>query len=179
MLSIQKMFSRGMDRDIPDLAEGPAGVATLELGPGTNKKDLNADYWLDLPQWNAEKDLIPPPAAFGLGALWGEIHAYHFMEHLTGQGAMFCLRNMQTVLHDDGVINLTIPYYRSAMMFQALDHQSFWSEETWRWLFGDQYNANHTHGWHLKVHACFIMGIKEANLALFTQLIKIGGKHDH
>lgn len=173
-VDIQEFFKFGMDRDIPPLRQGPKGMPTLEFGPGSEKKGIVTDYKLDLPEWDAGVDEIPLPGNLNDKwgqIMWGEMHAYHFMEHLDGESAIFFLRNVQQSLHPLGVLNLVIPYYNSSMQHQALDHKSTWNEGTWPWLFGDQYNDEHTKEWRLKVHCCFIMGIVERNLALFTQLV--------
>lgn len=183
---IQTFFRYGLDRVIPQLAQPPGDgydYPSVELGPG-KRKHIVTTYKLGLPDWDARRGCIQA-TEFGQhhrmypGALpfddetIGEIHAYQFMEHLEGDVAVALLRDMQRVLVVGGVINLVMPYYNSAHMAQALDHKSFWSEETWHWLFGNEYYDDHGQDWKLAVHCCFIMGVVERNLDLFTQLVKV------
>jgi SAM-dependent methyltransferase len=187
---IQTFFKYGLDRDIPRLAQPPTqmlkGAAithpSVELGPGRRKK-IPTDHKLQLPEWDARYGMrggggstfVQPHGdclPFDDSSI-GEYHAYQFMEHLDGETAVRLLRAMERTLVPGGVINLVMPYYNSAHMAQALDHKSSWSEETWNWLFGNEYYDDHEgKGWNLKVHCCFIMGIVERNLDLFTQLVK-------
>ena len=142
---IQQFFKYGLDRDIPPLAQPPArpgsdftGTAqklrftSLELGPG-KKKHIPSDFKLGRPEWEAGL-MMPFPAE-----CMGEIHAYQFFEHLDGDTALAVLRECERVLVPGGVLNMVTPYYSSAHQAQALDHKSFWSEETWHWMFGNQY----------------------------------------
>lgn len=104
-----------------------------------------------------------------------EIHAYQFFEHLDGETAVGLLRECERVLVPRGVLNIVTPYANSQHQFQALDHKSFWTEETWHWLFGEHnYDDHQSQPWKLKVHACFILGVVYRNLDLFTQLVKPG-----
>jgi hypothetical protein len=83
------------------------------------------------------------------------------------------LREFERVLRPGGTANIVTPYYSSQMQAQDLDHESVWCERTWATLFENQYYADYRRGWKLKVQACFIIGIVERNLALFTQLVKL------
>lgn len=185
---IQTFFKYGLDRNIPQLAQPPHQPSgkiypSVELGPG-KRKHIPVSKRLGLPEWDARYGVATDPTRPGYfekpygdclpyeSESIGEIHAYQFMEHLEGDVAVRLLRACQRVLVPGGVINLVMPYYNSAHMAQALDHKSFWSEETWHWLFGNEYYDDHEgEGWTLQVHCCFIMGVVERNLDLFTQLV--------
>lgn len=180
MFTIQQFVKNGLDRDIPRLAEPPerplmdrrganAGpfYPTLELAPGKRKK-IPTDHKLGLPGWDARADPIP----FDDNSI-GEIHAYQFMEHLSGNTALALLREIERVLVPGGVFNMVTPYPGHGHFTQALDHKSMWTEETWNWLFGNQYYDDHEgDGWRLRVHTCFLFGVVYRNLDLFTQLVK-------
>lgn len=186
--TIQQFFKFGLDREIPQLATKPAGLA-INLGPGRRKRipetvgvgggaDAPHNYVKPetLTEWDGTRTLVewraPEPLPFVNDSI-AEIHAYQFMEHLSGEDAIATLRECERVLKPDGVLNIVTPYFNSQHMSQALDHKSFWSEETWHWLFGNEYYADHEgNGWALYVHCCFIMGIVYRNLDLFTQLVK-------
>src|SRR5258708_1840978 len=169
-LTIQQFVKNGLDREVPELLTAPnPSTPTLELGPGKRKK-INTTLKLGLPDWDARKDEIPYD-----DETIGEVHAYQFMEHLSGKVAVKVLREIERVLVVGGVANLVMPYAGSQHATQALDHKSQWTEETWHWLFGNEYYDDHEGvGWLLEVHACFIFGVVYRNLDLFTQLVKKG-----
>lgn len=166
----------GMDRELPPLAKPPplqdGGAVylhpSLELGGGNDSKHIPTTYKLGRPRWDAAKDHRMPLKAETVGT----IHAYHFFEHLTGDTAMRVLMECQRVLIPGGVLNIVVPYYNSSLQHQSLDHRSTWNEGTWQVLFEDAYFEDLKIGWRFRVHLCFIMGIVERNLALFTQLVK-------
>jgi hypothetical protein len=174
VLDIQQFFLYGLDRTIPQLHLPPAGEH-LNLGPG-RRKIIPETTGLGLPDWNAHIMQIPRQ-----DETVAAIHCYQFIEHFRGTSMRECdevgvvdlLREMERVLMPGGCIYLASPYYKSAMAYQALDHKSYWNEEIWHWLFGNEYYDDHEgRGWQLRVHACFIMGVVERNINLFTQLVK-------
>lgn len=101
----------------------------------------------------------------------GAVHMHQFLEHFEGDMAIAILREVERVLVPGGVAFITVPYQGSSHWGQALDHKSTWNEETWDWLFNNEYYST-SKPWSLRVHACFIMGIVIRNLDLFTQLVK-------
>jgi len=164
--SLQQFFKFGLDRDIPELHIPPEGEH-LNLGPG-KRKVIPETTGLGLPEWNANYNSIPREK----GTV-AAIHCYQFLEHFDGDQAVELLWEMERVLMPGGCIYLATPYYTSAMAYQALDHKSWWNEEVWHWLFGNEYYDDHEgDGWKLRVHLCVIMGIVERNINLFTQLVK-------
>jgi hypothetical protein len=165
MDTIQDFFKVGMSRMLPPLWQPPPGP-TLELGPGIKPK-VATTYKLGLPGWHAELDPLPYPKE-SISA----VHAYHFFEHIEGKYAIQLLREIQRVLVPHGTAYIVVPYYSTSMQHQDLTHKSWWTETTWKTLFDNEYYDDHSVGWDLHVHLCFIMGIVERNLALFTQLIK-------
>lgn len=66
---------------------------------------------------------------------------------------------------------ITTPYPGTGIFRHALDHKTMWTEETWQWLFSNPY-YNGSRRWKLQVHVCFIFGLVERNVCLFTQLVK-------
>lgn len=180
MRDIQTFFKYGLDRYIPPLAtyqmtDRARAMPQINLGPGKKKqipgtcgvgKGPQADF-----DWWA-----PEPLPFADGSV-GQVHAYQFMEHLSADDAIAVLRECERVLAPTGVMHIVTPYANSQHQFQALDHKSFWTEETWDWMFGNDYYDDHEgEGWKLSVHCCFIMGIVYRNLDLFTQLVKSNGQ---
>lgn len=178
---IQMFFKYGLDRDLPPLAQPPNDgkfpmKAIIELGPGKKKviPGVTWRYGIHAERhFDNGKHWVAPGRLPLADRTVKEIHAYQFFEHLDGHDVVKVLRECERVLCKGGVLNMVTPYYNSAHMAQALDHKSFWSEETWHWMFGNEYYDDHEeHGWELKVHICFIMGIVERNIDLFTQLVK-------
>ena len=103
------------------------------------------------------------------------VHAYHFLEHLTPEEAIFILQEVQRVLIPGGIFNICVPYAGSHMAFQDITHKTFWNEETFQQLFnnvgydplgGQEWN------WELKVRFCAIVGLNGRNLALLAQLVR-------
>lgn len=172
--TIQDFFKYGLDRDIPDLLAPPEGMH-LNLGPG-KRKIVHGTVGVGFP--GPMTDVVWDANATPLDELFGHetiaaIHCYQFIEHFSGPHAVRLLKEMENILMQDGVIYIACPYYKSAMAYQALDHRSWWNEEIWHWLFGNEYYDDHeSEPWRLQVHACFIMGIVERNINLFTQLVK-------
>lgn len=165
MMTIQQWFLVGMKRSIPQLLNPDS--PSIDLGCG-NAPVIGVDFTYDWPDWVA-------PAPIPVEDDWvGTIWCHHLMEHLEGDAAVALLREMQRILKPGGTANIVTPYYNSFMQAQDLDHRSRYNEETWKTIFTNKYYEKHGTGWQLRVHACFIIGVVERNLALFTQLVKIG-----
>jgi SAM-dependent methyltransferase len=143
----------------PSGGMGVAHKGTIGVGPKTNK--------LTEVEWIYPQDL--PFDDESVGA----VHAHQFLEHFDGDDAIGILREIERVLVPGGVAFITVPYQGSSHWGQALDHKSTWNEETWNWLFNNEYYDHQGEPWRLRVHACFIMGIVIRNLDLFTQLVKV------
>jgi predicted SAM-dependent methyltransferase len=161
------MFLLGMKRDIKPLIAD--GEYIVNLGAGNSK--MEGAINLDLPYWNAETDGLPFEDESK-----DTIHAYHLFEHLTAPAIARLLLECQRVLKVDGVLNVLVPHRLGQMAYQDLDHKTFWCEETWKVLMNNPHYArmyDPDGEWQLEVHANFIMGLNERNLALLTQLIKV------
>lgn len=172
MTTIQNWVKWGLDRDIPVLIEPRLSGDILNLGPGDRKfirgtigvgkgAMAEVDWW------------APDPLPF-LDDSIAAIHAHQFMEHLDADTAIAVLRDCERVLQPGAPMFITTPYPDSGHYMQALDHKTMWTEETWNWLFSNDYYADHEgDGWRLQVHACFLCGVVRRNLDLFTQLVKV------
>lgn len=165
-MDIQDLFNLGMKRLVPDLIE-PDHTLALNLGCGNSH--IPGTIGLDYPAWNAATMPIP----YDDGSV-SAIYAFHFLEHLTGEQAIELLREVQRVLKPGGVMTLCVPLAGSIISFQDLDHKSFYTEETWKTLFANPYYGKHREEpWMLKVHANFMMGVVQRNMALFSQLVRV------
>ena len=161
-MNLETWFTLGMKREQPALIV--PGYQQFDLGCGNNP--VPGAIALDWPAWTAPEPI--PAADRSVDTIW----AHHFMEHLTGADAISMLREIQRVLKIGGSANIVTPYYNSQLQSTDLDHKSAYCEETWRNLFSNEMYAKNHDGWALKVNVCWIIGIKERNLALFTQLVR-------
>ncbi len=156
----KKVIEHKYPRRYPEYAGAFDSVFPDGVGPMTNKlTDVEWVYPQDLP---FEDDSV------------GCVHAHQFLEHFDGDDVIGILREIERVLMPGGVAFVTVPYQGTSHWGQALDHKSTWNEETWNWLFNNEYYDHQGEPWHLEVHACFMMGIVIRNLDLFTQLVKKG-----
>jgi SAM-dependent methyltransferase len=174
VLDIQQFFRYGLDREIQQLWIPPDGEH-LNLGPGKRKVipgatglGLEVDGTFTHEYWEARWSAIPR----GDGTV-AAIHAYQFLEHFDGETAVNLIRDFERVLMPKGCVYIAVPYYKSQLAYDPLDHKSRWTEEVWHWLFDNEYYDDHQGaGWQLYPHICLIIGLKERNLNLFTQLVK-------
>lgn len=163
--TIQNVFKLGMKRDIPELLsdEQFEGLYRINLCAGNSV--IEGTEVVDYPQWDADKDMLPfesETVSF--------IHAYHCFEHF--KEPVKVLQECQRVLVPGGVIQIVVPYYSSQLQAHDLDHKHAFSEDTWKTLLRNQYYDKNKIEWKLRIHANFIMGVVERNIALFTQLVK-------
>jgi SAM-dependent methyltransferase len=163
--TIQELFRIGMKRPLPDLPVAPAGEC-LDLGCGKNPVPDAAG--LDWPLWKGDRDPIPRPDD-SIAA----VYAMHFLEHLTGEQAINCLREIERVLVPGGLLYVVVPHRISSLAYEDLDHKSFWTEETWRVLFrNDYYDKHRGQPWQFRVAFNMIAGVAERNLAVMSVLVK-------
>ena len=95
-MDIRQLMMRSLKRDPGQLRESPEGHI-VALGESGNDKTMDATC-LGLPDWCWPRDRIP----FGDNTV-GIVHAYHFMEHLTGEEAINMLKEIQRVLVPGGI----------------------------------------------------------------------------
>ena len=159
-MNIQKLFKTGMKRNIPDLLEDHG--YQIELGGGYHRHPGCNEYF-DLPEWDTNNNIIAPQEFVDV------IHMYHFLEHINDPIEL--LFECQEILKSGGHINIVVPYYKSSLAIEDLDHKHQFCEDTWRNIFENS-GYNRGYEWELKVHFNIIMGIQERNLCLITQLQK-------
>lgn len=169
-MNIQELFKLAMKRDLPELLETPSHLVYPHLNMGAGKSVIPGAINIDKPEWEWPKSERLPVEDECIGL----IHAYHFLEHLSGEDAITMLLEFQRVLKPGGIINFVVPYYNSSMQAHDLTHKSFWNEDTFQTLFRcEYYDPNGlTQQWKLRVHFQVIIGIVERNMALMGQLVK-------
>lgn len=155
------LFEIGMDRVVPGIRPVMGGTI-LNLGCGTKK--LMGTVPLDLPDWDAEKDPIPYN-----DSRVSHILAFHFLEHI--QRIVPLLRECERVLVPGGTMSIVVPYGVSDGGLQDLDHKHFFTEDTWKNTFNNNYYKKDP--WRFEVQFNMIMGVVHRNLALVTQLVKV------
>lgn len=159
------IFFLGMKRALPPIEENPLGIR-INLGAG--KQEIHGVLNFDWPDWDAEEYDIP----FNDNEV-DEIHAYHFLEHLSDPRRM--LWECQRVLRPGGVMHIVVPHCKSNIAFDDLDHKSFFNENTWKTLLNNAYydKAGLGREWKLRIGFNLIAGLNERNMCVFTQLIKV------
>jgi Methyltransferase domain len=159
------MFELGMDRKVLPCKHNDAGLA-INLGHGFKQMPPGVES-VGLPEWDAE--CMPLPYTDRSA---GTIFAFHFLEHIRNMDGV--LHECQRVLMFDGVLNIVVPYGMGHMAIQDPTHVRFFNEDTWKTLFSNQYYETGPWRWRFVVNTNIIMGVKGQNLALVTQLIKVG-----
>lgn len=163
-MEIQTLFELGMKRELPPLWSPPISGVILNLGAGKHR--IPGSFSLDIESgWDADKEPIP----------WGDetvdyIHAYHFFEHVSDPAAV--LQECQRVMKYGGVLTVGVPFYRSEMAYQDLDHKNFFTLNTWRTLMENKNYDKYERVWRLRVHTQFVMFVEERAQMLFTQFVK-------
>jgi hypothetical protein len=165
--TFQELFKLGLDRDLPSLLPFPDGPQ-FDLGASGTKVAFGAKP-LGLPEWRFPDSGIPAE-----DESVAAIHAYHFMEHLTGEHAILLLKEVQRVLMKGGIFQFCIPWAKSEIAFQDLTHKSFYTESSFRMLMQNSYYdpSASQHQWRLKQGFLVLAGIVERNVCILGQLVK-------
>jgi len=160
--SLVDLFNLGMMRDYPEIKQRYTEGKELNIGPGN--KHIDGCQEIEYPQYDAEKDLIP-----FANDEFDVIHCYHFLEHI--RNVPMVIAEINRVLKPGGHANIVVPYYKSAMQAQDLDHKSQFTEKTFGHLFNNEYYSKGKCVT-MDIATNFIMGDCEANLCLVVQLVK-------
>lgn len=166
-MNIQDLFMLAMKRDIPSIIPNKKSGIILNLGGGVQQIPNSIN--LQLPEWNAETDLLPYDEESV-----DQIHMYHFLEHLTDPIRM--LLDCQRVLKYGGHCNILVPYYKCKMAVQDLDHKKMFSAEYLKQTFSNPYYNNRG----LSIQCEFeikklniVIGIVDRNLGILSQIVKV------
>jgi SAM-dependent methyltransferase len=165
MMDFHRLFALGMKRKLPYLLDPDGPV--FDIGASGKYKVPGSDA-IGPPEWVHPRDRFPAK-----DNSVAQIHAYHFLEHLSGEDVVSLLREVERVLMPGGVLNFSVPYYSSTLAIQNLDHKSQWCEATFSNLFyDDTYLGDEDGPWKLSVHFLLVAGIVQRNMALVGQLVK-------
>lgn len=172
----------GLDRAVPRWAPLQWHKPILHLGPG--EKHIPGTVEFDWPEWDFDKLNLDIPytvdfaSRIGTGERLpfedgeaGGIVATHVLEHLRDPRPL--LREASRILAKGAPFNILVPHGESLMFKQDLDHKTAFVIETWKTLLENPYYTKEHDGFSFEVGANFLFGVKESNLALVTQLIKI------
>lgn len=156
----------GMDRDLPQLLEPKQGLS-VGLGESGTKR-YGRDISLGLPDWKWPRDRIPVDD--GTVAI---IHAYHFLEHLTGEDAIELLFECQRALMPGGIFQFCIPWAKTSMALHDLTHKSWWNEDSFKNLLNNHYyDPSVGRVLEFRQHYLVLAGIVERNIAILGQLVR-------
>lgn len=166
-MEIADLFEYGMKERLPDLVDPLKGLPTLNLGAGMHEVRWRgvAAHNLERPSWDALRDPIP----YGDGEVGG-IFALHFLEHLADPRPI--LRECMRVLAPGAPLNICVPHPYGTMAHHDLDHKSTFVIDTWRNLQDSTWQTWDRYGWGFLIGLNVVIGTKERNLVLLTQLIK-------
>lgn len=160
----------GLNRSVNDWREMNEGLI-LNLGSG--KKHIVGAVSLD-----ARDGWFAPELPYLDNSVNG-IYAYHFLEHLDKNTVLKMLQECQRVLVVGGLINIAVPWSGSQIAFQDLDHKSFWTPDTFRVLFQNEYYQGATNyeemkieTWRLKPRSVMLAGLEARSIMVFAQLEK-------
>jgi ubiquinone/menaquinone biosynthesis C-methylase UbiE len=114
----------------------------LDLGCGTRKKEGfvgvdsikfdGVDVVLDLgkEKWPWENDSVD------------EIHASHFMEHLTAEERVFCVNEMYRVMKKGAKATIVVPHWASSRAYGDMTHKWPPVSEFWFYYLNKEWCAN-------------------------------------
>lgn len=154
----------GLDRVVPNWKQFDISLPILNLGAGN--KTVSGTEPLDWPEWNGETDKLP----YEDGDVGGVI-AMHFLEHLADPRHV--MREVGRVLRKGRPFNILVPHAQSLMYLHDIDHKTPFIIDTWKQMMCSDYYNKGKEAFPFEIGANFLFGLKEANLAVVTQLIKV------
>ena len=166
--SLMTLFEVGMDRKVGHYKTIQENKAVI-LNLGAGYKHITSTVRMGLETgWEA-----PRLKSYKNESVDG-IFALHFFEHLHRDLLIQMLVECERVMKPGAPLNVLVPWYGSQLAYQDLDHQSFWTVDTWKILLQNQYyDGAARRDWRLKENFSIIMGVTDRNLAVVSQLVKI------
>lgn len=166
-MKIEDFFLLGAKKRLDVLVPQPDG-SVLNLGCG--KAKIDGAFNLDWPTWEA------PFLSQNPDETVAAIHMHHFLEHLDAHDGLTMLTECARVLVPAGVVYITLPHAAAMLAFSALDHRTFWTEETMQHLLypseNNSYDMKFGRKIDLDIAFMQIIGREHRNLQLFVQLRK-------
>jgi SAM-dependent methyltransferase len=184
-------FEFGMDRECPFWVPMKGDLPVFHLGPG-KKGGINLggsggtidlewpdyDFDSDEPLWPLEHfagGLVSSFAGKAADGTIGGVVATHVLEHLKDPRPL--IWEVARVLAPGAPFNIVVPKAGSNLFWQDLDHKSGFVLDTWKTLLDNSYySKGKSRKWSSVLEIGFNaeMAIKEGNVAIVTQLIKVG-----
>lgn len=167
---LHEFYQLGTKKELDLLWPGPQqppDVPRQVLNLGSGKNPIPGAVNLDIPDWRA-----PWLTQFKEESVTS-VHMHHFLEHLSAEDVYRTITEVSRVLVPRGVIFITVPHAGSQLAFQAVDHRTFWTEESMQDLFYSRgYDAQYGLDWKLDIAFMTIMAREFRNLQLLVQLVK-------
>jgi hypothetical protein len=157
----------GLARTLPDWRMCDWSLPVLDLGPGT--KIVTGATRLEWPEWDADRDLLSMYPDNSVGG----IYAVNILEHLADPRPL--ILEFGRVLAPDCPANIFVPHASSNMYLQDLDHKTPFVLDTWKNFLEPHpfYKKGHAPEQRLQVGANFVFGVKDENVGIITQLVKL------
>jgi SAM-dependent methyltransferase len=170
--SMLGMLEFALDRDIPGWVRMATALPILHLGPG-NKVVLGS-VEMDWPEYDFDGARTPVHEQWcGIddGTIGG-IVACHVLEHLADPRPL--LRECSRVLAPGCPFNIFVPHAQTNSYLQDLDHKTPFVIDTWKNLLSNPYYSKGHDGLRFEIGLNIAFGVKDENLGILTQLIKLG-----
>jgi predicted SAM-dependent methyltransferase len=113
----------------------------LNIGCGNDTRD----GWINIDSRKWNSNVVVRDVTRGLpydNESVDEIYTSHMVEHLNPTDAQFFLKECERVIKPDCKIEIRVPHGRGRDAF-ALDHRSYYTEETFR-LLHDEYQGSYS-----------------------------------
>jgi hypothetical protein len=170
-------FNIAMIRDFPEWQETAPELDGIYLHLSHGRKHIVSPpgaRWVhyDFPEWDANRGQIPENNESVSG-----IFTSHAMDHYARP--IWFLSEVQRVLKTGGWFVNVAGHYTSELAHNCFEHRTRFAIDVWKNAFSDHYydqkgavDGDSGMGWKFEIGFNMIMGLKENNVVLVTQLIK-------
>lgn len=149
-------------RDWPDFIGLNTAGRYVQLGHGN--KWIEGWEHFDLPEYNAEFDVIPMPEASVDGVV-----TYNMLDHVSDPRRVLLAAGR--VLKDNGTFTCIVPHYLGELAHSCFDHKSQFAVDSWRNALDNKHDPSQG-PLPFELGFNMILGLNEANLFLVTQMIR-------